>query len=199
MKPAMRRAQAGFTLIEMMTVIVILAILATLSVLYLKPRTVPMDVAQRFGDLVREARRQAITYGPVRANVVAANGNSKARTCITAAGALEGSPTFWLNRLIENPSLTSNTFTWNETQVMTVPATVKGMTYANAVGTNPGVTVSSADWASFSLCCFPDGTCQPRSLFFENTKTTPPREFRARISILPLGATTLTRPDWTSP
>jgi len=183
----------------MMTVIVILGILATLSVLYLKPRTTPMDVVQRFGDLVREARREAINSGPVRANVVVANGNSKARTCISAAGALGGSPTFSLQRLIENPTPTSNAFTWNETQTLQIPSTVKGMTYANVVGTNPGVTVSSADWSSFSMCCFPNGTCQARSLFFENMKTTPTRDYRARISILPLGATTITRPDWTSP
>lgn len=78
----MRRRQAGFTLTEMMVVVTIIGILVTMAIVYMRPRVRPIDVANRVGDLVREASRRAVALGPVRANVAVVMGN--ARTQISA-------------------------------------------------------------------------------------------------------------------
>ena len=79
----MRRRQAGFTLTEMMVVVTIIGILVTMAVVYMRKRVRPVDVANRIGDLVREASRRAVALGPVSADVAIAM-HSKARTQITA-------------------------------------------------------------------------------------------------------------------
>jgi hypothetical protein len=52
--------------------------------------------------------------------------------------------------------------------------------------------------------CFPDGTCDPRTLFFERQDpatgltivTGPSYELQAKLSIMPLGGAITTRTDW---
>ena len=54
------KKQAGFTLMEVMVVVAIIAILATLAIVYIKPKTKPVDVSMRVGEMVREASREAV-------------------------------------------------------------------------------------------------------------------------------------------
>jgi prepilin-type N-terminal cleavage/methylation domain-containing protein len=102
-----RRRQAGFTLTEMMVVVTIIGILVTMAIVYMRNRVRPIDVANRVGDLVREASRRAVALGPVRADVAIAM-HSKARTQITAevSASTLGDPykivTFTLYRLEED-------------------------------------------------------------------------------------------------
>ena len=184
------RAQRGFTLTELLVVIAIVGIMVALASVYMRPAVKPIDVATRTGDLVREASRRAVALGPVRPSVAVALVSKKARTRIR--GEAGAQPTFVLERLQETSATTAD---WIEVLRYTVDKAVVGESWADGVGSHAALTLES-DFGAFQVLCFPDGTCQSKTLFFEATKTGNPRDNFARISIMPLGGAILTRQDW---
>jgi hypothetical protein len=176
----------------MMIVVAIIGILAGLAIAYITPKVKPIDVANRFGDLLREANRRAISLGPVRANV-AQNLGSKARTRVIALAGLQ--PTFILQRLEEDPNPLNNSANWIEVTRFTVDRNVKADSYGNDVGSHAGL-ILVVDFSTFVAMCFPDGRCDPRSLFFEQVDPTSTSERFARVSVMPLGGAIMTRRDW---
>jgi prepilin-type N-terminal cleavage/methylation domain-containing protein len=202
-----RGRQGGFTLTELMVVVAIIGVLVTMAIVYLRARPRPLDVANRVGDLAREASRRAIALGPVRANVAFAL-NSKARTQILGSQTAGGAVTFTLYRLQEDTGGAA-TGQWLPLQTYTVDKGVDSIRWEKNVvaGTAP-VTAAGQIWdvqpapptaptQGFVAQCKPDGTCDPYTLFFQSTGLTGAvYERQAKLAIMPLGGAIVTRPDW---
>jgi prepilin-type N-terminal cleavage/methylation domain-containing protein len=185
-----RTAQHGFTLVEMMVVVAIIAIVTSLAIVYVKPRTKPVDIAARFAAFVEHANRLAIRDGVVGTANALAEG-SKRRTRITAAA---GPPVaFYLEVLVESPSLA-----WETVDSFALPSSVDADGFAMKVGTHTALSITpgiSTSWSTFVLSCFPTGTCDGATLFF-SSQSGPTHERKARVSILPLGSSAHVQPAW---
>jgi prepilin-type N-terminal cleavage/methylation domain-containing protein len=218
-----RRRQAGFTLTEMMVVVTIIGVLVTMAIVYTRGRVRPIDVANRVGDLVREASRRAVALGPVRSNVAVALG-SRARTQITAAPSILTLPgsappvtfttvIFTLWQLQENPPLTATTGQWIPVDKYKTDLHVDVESWApGAVDhTFPTRTNDWSRWAAPGggnlLRCWPDGTCDSCSLFFQAVQpgpscdptvpaSVPLNEQCGKLAVMPLGGAITTRADW---
>lgn len=188
-----RRPQRGFTLVELAIVIAIVGVLSTLAIVYMRPQTKAIDVATRFGDLVSEASRLATLYGPVRADVAEVHGT--ARTYIKATGT---GPTFTIVLVLEEGPEPDTGILEQDIQSYDVADDTKGKvtaeSYATEVGRYGNVTPLST-WGAFHVNCYPNGTCDPQTLFFSQA-TGPTGDRQARVSIMPLGAASYVRPDW---
>lgn len=192
----MRRRQAGFTLTEMMVVVTIIGILVTMAIVYLRGHVRPIDVANRVGDLVREASRRAVALGPVRANVAVTMG--KARTQISAAATVRTVPgsspaityttvAFTLWRLQEDPPAVlpgpcPSYPCWVSVETYITDPNVDVESWApNVVDhTSPSRTTDWSTWVfgpgsptNPPLQCRPDGTCAAFSFFFRAVRPGP--------------------------
>ncbi|HEY0480527.1 MAG TPA: prepilin-type N-terminal cleavage/methylation domain-containing protein [Kofleriaceae bacterium] len=200
----MKRRQAGFTLTEMMIVVAIIGILVTMAIVYLRPRPRPIDIANRVGDLLREASRRAVALGPVRSDVVTAQG-IRARTRVTAApSGTVALPTMTFTLWLLQEGAPSQA-TWNAVMTYTTDPRVIAVDWR--VNIVPYTAGGAVDWNAFEVRCSPDGTCLPRSLFFRADRpgpdctpsATPPQglyEQCAKLAVMPLGGAITTRPDW---
>jgi hypothetical protein len=177
-----------------MVVVAIVGTLAALAMIYMRPDVKPIDTANRMGDFMREASRRAVALGPVRPAVAAALG-TKARTRVRTIAPFTEQPIFVLERLQEDPSPAA-TANWIEVERYTVDAEVKGDSWGTGVAPKATVTGLTTNWSGFETKCFPNGTCESRSLYFEATHPKNPNERYARISIMPLGGAILVREDW---
>lgn len=209
----MKRREAGFTLTEMMVVVSIIGVLITMAIVYMRGHVRPIDVANRVGDLAREASRRAVALGPVRANVAVALG-TKSRTAVTATVSTAGTPVvhtvlFVLWRLQEDPNPTVAAGTWLAIDQYRTDANVD---VAGWIAGAVSAVGSSADWSTWTtttspLQCRPDGTCSSVSMFFQSslpgptcdptvTPTQPLFEQCAKLAVMQLGGAISTQTNW---
>jgi prepilin-type N-terminal cleavage/methylation domain-containing protein len=183
-----RRAQHGFTLVELMVVIAIIAVLATLAVSNVRSKPRPYDVASQLSNLLQTGSRTAVRYGPVRADVMTSLG-SKRRARLTASGT--DHPLFVLAVLVEDPSPV-----WQTVATYQVPPSVKAVGYAAVVGNYSIASPSlQTDWSTFEVSFEPTGSATPMTLFLSSDEGAP-RNRQARVSVLPLGTATFVRESW---
>lgn len=178
-----RPNERGFTLVEVMIVVAILAILASLVAVSVKPRTTAVDIGHRFRALVDQASRDAVRAGAVRADVATALG-TRARTQVIAAENA-GTVSFYVQRLVEDAP-PATTASWETVDAFSLPSWVRAAAYAQTVGTYTA-TAHVTDWSTFAINCFPDGSCDRKTVFFESS-TGEAWTRRSRVAVLPAAA-----------
>jgi len=176
-----RRSQRGFTMPEVMMVVAIIAVLTTLASVALRPRQSAVDTGHGFRALVDQASREAVRTGAIRPDVATATG-LRTRTQIVAAD--DGSA-FYVQRLVEDPPPAANA-TWETIDTYAVPRNVRAVAYSSQLGAYGSVSTAT-DWAAFAIACFPDGTCERKTVFFEASEG-PTSTRQSRVSVLPVAA-----------
>jgi prepilin-type N-terminal cleavage/methylation domain-containing protein len=177
--------QRGFTLIEMMVVVSIVAVLLTLAIVYMKPTTKPIDVAARVANLIENASRIAVRGGPVSSATATSEGSAR-RTRITVS---DPPGVFTLQAITSESPVT-----WTTIETYSVPSKVTTAAYATQAGAYSAVTPLTS-WSTFEVSCFPTGTCSAATLYFSSTHG-PSTDRQARVSVLPLGPSTYVVNSW---
>ena len=186
------RPEAGFTLTEMMIVVVIIGILSTMSFMFLNPKLDPDDLASQASTMAREAARRAATGGPVRNDVATALGTTaRSRLHVSAASPLR---TITVEVLQEDP-LPSTSASWVQVLSFTVPVDVDLVGWRPTAdlngGSGPSVTLGAAD--EVEILCYPDARCDAATLYFQAHD--PPHE-QARTVLMPLGGSPALYRSW---
>jgi prepilin-type N-terminal cleavage/methylation domain-containing protein len=186
----------GVTLIEMMLVLALVGVLATMGFALLNSKPRAMDVAAQLSAKIAEASRKAIAGGAVRADVLEALGSgvprNQARTMVTI-NVGDGGGSIALARLEEDP-LPASTASWVTSSVALVnqAVTISGFrTGATLTGGATSPETALAPGASLEVRCYPDGSCDGMVIY-----TAGHQGGRARVVVMPLGGSPLTLPGW---
>lgn len=182
-----RASRFGYTLVELMVVLVLIGIMATTAVVVMTTEPSSEDIARRISGLIGEASRLAIAGGPT------ADGTARTRVVISG---LAGSQVATIQRYDDATSV------WQVVSSYDVAQTVDVVGFRVQAELNPGAAPDRilANGDDVSLACQPNGSCAPDNPVGEGM-TIYLREIRrpdreARVVVLPLGGAPLVYDSW---
>ena len=163
---ASSRAQAGFTLIELMVVVAMISILTSVAALGLKPSASPRRTATDLATRVKECTRLAVAGGPIRDDVLTALG-SRARARVAIRYRSGGGQEVVVEHL-EEDAAPSTGASWVEVSRSTVVDAIKIDGYRDSAELastgGPDQTFTSGE---LDLSCYPDGTTDARTFYVD--------------------------------
>jgi prepilin-type N-terminal cleavage/methylation domain-containing protein len=177
-------AAAGFTLVEMMTVVVIIGILAAIAMAWLSNPTDVETATRSAASAIGESARLAVKRGPLPAEIVAATGNSnRVRVTVSATAP----PVFTIALQLETGPATAAFF---DTERIVMPNNIVLGGYANEADLTGGATQVTGSDAVFE--CSSNGQCDPKTIYVSQNSGND----KYRIVIMPLSTAPQVYPGW---
>jgi len=147
------------------------------------------DEATAAANTLREASRKAIAAGAVRQDVAVANAlTERTRVRVAQEGGLTA---IILERVDEDEGDT--TYAWLELERHWVSQDVELYGYADESALDPGSVAPTALTGETTVSCYPDGTCDPKTLFFRNTRN---GEQAVRVVVMPCNGSPIVFDGW---
>lgn len=172
------RGEQGFTLMELLVVMVIVAILASIGATALGGGKDVDTAARQVQNYVREASREAMAAGPVPAAVLTAGEISVVRVHVFP-DIRTGQQIVALERFVDTGG---GAYAWTIVQYQTLPPELAIQGYRNGADVNGGAGPAVVLGANgqVAISCAPSGACDASTLYLQQGSE------RLRVVTMPL-------------